>query len=247
MARLKATGALYRVWDDQVPGFHVQVTPAGTKAYRVQFQRKNGDKVALPIGGTGSWSADDAREKAKQLRRDFDEGLDIRAKRKEELNASDVAALVKKWEEDPTGLMALKASTQASYKSIVKVNILPELGNRLVKDIARKDVRAFHAGISRTHKTTANRAVAVLSNLLNYAQGIGWCDEEAANPCQEPPKNQERKRDRVLEPEELAALASAIDELARKEDLNVAAADLFRFLLLSGCAKARPWDSNWPM
>jgi integrase len=160
--------------------------------------------------------------------------VDVRARRKDELNASDLLALVEKWRLDPTGKLNLKQKTQASYESILKNNLLPELGNRLVKDINRKDVREFHAKVSKDHKTTANRAVAVLSNLLNFAQAIDWREEGAANPCHEPPKNPERAKDRVLDPAELEALESAVSSLEKAEDLNPAAADLFRFLVLSG-------------
>lgn len=234
VARLKATGKLYRVWDDKVPGFHVQVTPAGDKSYRVQFQRKSGDKVAVPIGKTSVWSEEAARKKAEELRMDHDKGLDVRAKRKEELNASDLQALVARWRLDPTGKLKLKERTRASYESVLKNNILPSLGNRLVKDINRKDVRDFHAKVSQEHKTTANRAVAVLSNLLNFAQAIDWRDEGAANPCHEPPKNPEKTKDRILERAELAALDTALSALEKAETLGSAAADLIRFLVLSG-------------
>ncbi len=235
VARLKRTGKLYRVWDSVVPGFHVQVTPAGAKSYRVQFQRKNGDKVAIPIGDAEVWNIETAREKAKEHRQAHDNGVDVRAKLKEDLGASNLLKLVERWQTDRKP--KLKKSSQASYESILKTTILPALGKRLVKDMTRKDVSELHSKASKKHKTNANRAVAVLSSLLKFAQDIGWRKEGSPNPCRGLTKNQEKPRSRVLSATEYATLEASITALVKKTKLDSGAGDLIRFLALSGLRK----------
>ncbi len=90
------------LWDSTAPGLGLRATPSGKPAYVFQGQYQ-GKSLRITIGGTDAWSIAQAREKARELQRQIDEGRDPRevkaavvavdkARRQEELaNAMTVA------------------------------------------------------------------------------------------------------------------------------------------------------------
>lgn len=249
-----------RLFDSMVPGFHVRVTPNGAKSFCATFQRQDGGKIHLTLGDATVWKADAAREKAATLRKLHDEGKDARAFLQEERSGSDLCALAKIWEDDYRP--RLKTTSQASYDSLLKVVILPQLGNRLVKDLTYQDVKDLHRKAKKGgHETNANRAVAVLSRLFSIAEKEGL-RPAGSNPCGQFEKPSEKPRSRVLGADEYAALEAALiamvaageeakakqpngDQDGKKPDsdkkverLDPQAADLIRFLALSGLRKS---------
>ena len=234
--------SVVRVFDSVVQGFHVRVTPAGTKSYAVTFQRKNGSKVHVTIGSTKVFGAEDAREQARQLREVHDEGRDARAHLQEKRNAKDMKALVKLWEDDYRP--KLKPSSQRSYDSILKCTILPAFGSRLVKDLDRPSIKALHRKEGKVHPIGANRMITVLSRLMNVAEDEGW-RPIGSNPCTRFPKSKEKPCPRVLTAAELARLESAMSGLEASGKLDQIAADLIRFLALSGLRAGEAGHLKW--
>lgn len=239
---LKAGETVRRIWDSIVSGFLVRVTPTGAKSYCIAFQRPNGQKVNVTIGECSSWDVDDARERARELRKMHEDGRDARAHVKAERKAQDLSALVELWRQDYKP--GLKATSQASYESVLKTVVIPSLGNRFVKDLAYEDVKTLHRKEGREHATNANRAIAVLSRLLSIAEKEGW-RPLGSNPCRQVEKTTEKPRSRVLTTEEYARLEAALVALVARQKLDVAVADLLRFLALSGLRKSEALGLRW--
>ena len=224
-----------RVWDSVVSGFHVRVTPAGFKSYCVTFQRQNSKaKVSVTIGGCDTWDLDAARSKARELRAMHDEGKDARAHVQAERHAQTVQDLADLWKRDYRN--ALKPSTRTVYDSWLKVIILPALGNRLVRDLNFEAIKNMHREEAKKHQISANRAITVLSRLLSIAEKEGW-RPMGSNPCRQLEKAGEQSRTRTFTANEYASLEKAISDLGQAEKLDPQAADLFRFLALSGLRK----------
>lgn len=253
--------AVVRVFDSMVPGFHLRVTPAGSKDFAIVFQRPGGKKVHATIGSANVWTVEDpkgedgkplldkdgkpkrgARSMAEELRKKHDEGQDARAYLQAERNAKDIAALVKVWEEDYKRL--LKPSTQSSHASIIKCNILPAFGSRLVKDLDRESIKAWYRKESKIHPTGANRTLEVLSKLMSIAEEEGWKPLQT-NPCYKFPKVTLRPCKRVLTADELRRLESSMVGLEASGKLDKIAADMVRFLALSGLRTGEAGNLKW--
>ncbi|MEO6042049.1 MAG: Arm DNA-binding domain-containing protein [Croceibacterium sp.] len=85
------------IWDDEVSGFGVKVTPAGRKVYVYQY------RLALPgqargtaprrytIGQLGEWTPDQARDRAKELRSLIEKGIDPLDDKRDRINATEEA------------------------------------------------------------------------------------------------------------------------------------------------------------
>ena len=231
-----------RVFDSVVPGFHVRITPKGTKSYAVSFQRKNGAKVHVTLGPAKVLTTEDAREQARKLREIHDEGKDARAHVRDQREAKDMKALVKLWEEDYRA--KLKPSSQRSYDSIIKCIILPAFGSRLVKDLDRPSIKALYRKEAKSHPIGANRLITVLSRLMNIAEEEGWKPLQT-NPCFRFPKAKEKPCPRVFTAAELARLEASMAGLEASGRLDQIAADLIRFLALSGLRAGEAGHLKW--
>lgn len=235
--------SVVRVFDSVVLGFHVRVTPAGAKSYALTCQRPDGSKVHLTIGSAGSWSAESAREKAQELRAIHDAGSDARAYLQGQRGAKDIAGLAKLWKSE--GYRdGLKPSSQRSYDSILRCIILPNLGNRLIKDLDFPTIRTLHRKESRENPIGANRMITVLSRLMNIAEDEGL-RPRGTNPCIRFPKSKERPCKRILTAPELARLESSMHSLEEAGKVDRIAGDLIRFLALSGLRAGEAGNLAW--
>lgn len=239
---LKSGSTILRVWDSIVSGFHVRISTGGKKAYCVAFQRQDGRKVNVTIGECNSWKVEDARERARELRKMHEDGIDARAYVLAERKAGDLNALVEIWRNSYKP--KLKPSSQASYESIIKTVILPGLGTRTVKDLTYSDVNALHGKESKKHATNANRAVAVLSRLLAIAEKEKW-RPRGSNPCGDVEKSSEKPRSRVLTTAEFARLDAGMSALVERDSLDPSVKDLVWFLALSGLRKSEALKLRW--
>ncbi|MGE5268981.1 MAG: Arm DNA-binding domain-containing protein, partial [Thiohalocapsa sp.] len=73
------------VWDTDIAGFGVKVTPKGGRIYLLQYSRQNRDRrVTIGRHGDGGFTADQARREAEILRGVIRNGGDPAAERRRE-------------------------------------------------------------------------------------------------------------------------------------------------------------------
>ena len=84
---LETTGTRYRVWDTEIKGLHVRVSPQGKKTYAL-FYRHEGQQKDFLLGIHGTITADQARDLAKRRVGEVATGKDIQsAKRQDKARA----------------------------------------------------------------------------------------------------------------------------------------------------------------
>jgi len=94
------------------------------------------------------------------------------------------------WEEDERVLM---------------VDVIPKWGDRSVRDITRRDVRALIEGIAkRGAPIMANRTLEIVRKMLNFAVQHDWIDANPASRIEKP--GVEVQRERVLTDDEIRRL-----------------------------------------
>ena len=84
---------------------------------------------------------------------------------------------------------------------MLRVNVLPVWGERSVRDLTRRDVRALIENIAERAPIMANRTLALVSKMLNFAVDHDWVDANPAARVQKPAP--EVSRDRVLDDDEI--------------------------------------------
>ncbi|WP_306597716.1 site-specific integrase [Geothrix sp. 21YS21S-2] len=142
--RLKPGPTVIRVWDIEVKGFGLRVTPNGAKSYVFQFTRDK-RKIQATIGSASCWTTDEAR---------------------------DLEELVGCWREDYKS--KLRPHSQARYESLLNRilpelgrRLVRDLTLADVESFYRKIMK-------EGYEVTANRCVTLLRRLLNIAERKGW-------------------------------------------------------------------------
>jgi integrase len=221
-------------YDETVKGFGVRVTKAGAKAFILNY-RAGGRERRITIGSFPDWSAGDARDRAKALKRDVDNGGDPMGDRHEQRAAPTVADLAKLYRE--THLPRKRAISGRGDENILKNHVIPHLGKIKVADVRRSDIATLHRDVSKTAPIAANRTLALASKMFAVAIAEEWRTD---NPCKGVERNPENRRERFLTPAEIARLGEAL--LSSKETTS---ANVLRLLLLTGARRGETLAARW--
>jgi integrase len=221
-------------------GFGVRTGATGQQSYILNYRSKakgsEGVERRVTIGDCADWSVGQARERAKQMRREIDAGKDPQGELAAAREAHSVADLVERYRREHLG--ALRPSTRREYERQIAAEILPVLGNAKVASIDSDDIDKLHRQITaRGAPYIANRVFALLSRL--FALSIRW-KMRPDNPCRGLARNKEHRRERFLNARELDALLRAIEA---SEDRQAGA--VFRLLLLTGCRRGEALSMRW--
>jgi hypothetical protein len=183
-------------YDSSVRGFGVRITAAGSRAFVLNYRRRtDGLERRATIGAFPDWSVTAARDEAKRLKRLVDGGGDPVGEHREQMHAPTVSDLADRFEQEH--LPRKRASTQADYRSMLKVHVRPTLGKCKVATVEFSDVDALHRAVTnRSGPYRANRVIAVLSKMFSLA--MKW-KLRADNPCRGIERNDEAKRKRYLQ------------------------------------------------
>ncbi|MGE3246106.1 MAG: tyrosine-type recombinase/integrase [Beijerinckiaceae bacterium] len=197
------------LWDPGVPGFGVVAFASGRKAYIVQY-RTDGRSRRLKLGDHGFLTPDEARSLAKQVLGRVAAGEDPGADRKASRAAPALRDVAERFLSEHVATKR-KAGTLKDYRTLLDRHVLPELGHRKLKDIRRTDIARLHGVASQTSPIAANRCIAVVSAIWNWAARR---DEVAFNdnPVRGIERNREQRRERYLTGEELGRLGEALRE-----------------------------------
>ncbi len=221
-------------YDDDVKGFGVRITSAGARAFILNY-RAAGRERRYTIGSFPDWSASAARDKAKELKREVDNGGDPMGERHEQRAAPTVADLARLYKD--THLPRKRQTSQVGDANILANHVLPRLGKLRVADVRRTDIAAMHREISKTAPIAANRTLALVSKMFGVAAAEEW---RADNPCKGVARNPENRRERFLSPAEIGPLADALTASKQRSS-----ADAIRLLMLTGARRGETLAAKW--
>ncbi len=150
---------------------------------------------------------------------------------------------------------ASKTKGHERTKRSLEAYVLPALGKKKVKDVTRADAERLAYKITQDGKpVAANRVLALLSALMNYAESAGM-RPEGTNPCRRLKRNPERSRERFLTTAELERLGAALAAADSGDDHaafhrtegkeHPSAIATIRLLLLTGCRKNEILTLRW--
>ena len=252
-----------RLWDDDPRGLGVRIKPSGAKTFFVQFRSPVTDKkVRHSIGQYGSLTLEEARTEAKKVlgavAKNRDPAREKRlARHQARTNAKTMAEFCNLYLRDAkAGLVTYrgrpkKSSTLSIDEGRVNRHIIPLLGDMLVGDVTSYDVERFmHSvrlgetavtvktgprGIARVRggEGTARRTVGLLGSIFSYAVKRRIRDD---NPVSGLEKGQDKKRSRILAPDEYRRLGQALVDLETM-GANRTALRAARVLALTGCRR----------
>lgn len=224
-------------WDSQLPGFGLRVLASGRRSYVVRYRTATGTDRLLTLGTADELHPDAARELARQARADVRHGHDPKALRVASRNAPRLEDLRDRFMSDHASQK--KPGTRTNYEVLWRRHILPALGNPAVADVTEADVLKLRARMA-ARPTNANRALEVVSKAFALAERWRWRPLNS-NPCAHVDAFPENPIQRILEPDEIAAVWREIDG----PDVLPSASALFRLLMLTGCRSGEWRKALW--
>ena len=202
------------VRDGGQPGLVLTILPSGRKQFTVRY-RLQGKQRRLLLGEYPAVTLADARKRARKAQSAIDDGHDVAGERQaaKAARTDTVFTLA----EDYLKKHALKFKRSgAEDKRILAVEVLPRWRDRSVQDLTRRDVRALVERVAERAPIMANRVLAVVRKMLNFAVDHDWIDANPAARVAKPAP--ERSRDRVLTDEELRHLWRVLSHLPTTAD-----------------------------
>src|SRR5215468_3852237 len=130
------------LFDGELPGFGLRVTPGGVKSFILQYRAGRGrgaPKRRVTVGRYGKWTVDQARREARRLLGEVAQGQDPALERAEAAKAYTVATLAERWLAEHVRAKR-KSGTTRAYRTILVLHLLPVLGTRRAVDVKRGDL-----------------------------------------------------------------------------------------------------------
>jgi integrase len=202
------------VRDGRQPGLVLTVLPSGRKQFTVRY-RFQGKQRRLLLGEYPSVKLAEARKRARKAQSAIDDGRDVAGERQAAKAAR--TDTVRTLADDYLKKHALKFKRSAAEdKRILDVEILPRWGDKSVRDLSRRDVRALVERVAERAPIMANRVLAVIRKMLNFAVDHEWLDANPAARVAKPAP--EHSRDRVLSEDEIRRLWRVLSNLPSTAD-----------------------------
>ncbi len=248
------------LWDTELKGFGLKVTPSGARIYLVQYRTggRGGRTRRVTLGRHGSpWTPDQARAEAKRVLGAAAAGADPAEEKTLARKDLTVAELCDLYLEEGTAIK--KATTVAMDRSRIESHVKPLLGRAPLRSVSRGDVERFlqdvAKGKTRSDRKTgprgrsvvkggkgaATRTVGMLGAIFEFATHRGLCE---ANPVRGVKRFPDGKSERFLSPAELARLGSVLSH-AEEEGFNATVTAAIRLLMLTGTRKGEVLSLTW--
>jgi integrase len=230
-------------WDakqDSPKGFLLRVTPAGSRAWCLNYRIKDtGRERRITLGDVGSWPVEEARKHAAEMRRLVDKGGDPLGELEEQRAAPTVTDLWQQFEAEE--LPRRSPRTAAEYKAMAEKRILPAIGKLKLASVHSQDIEKLHRKITAEGKARRADAVVTVASIL-----FGWAMKRkmiTVNPCKGAvERNSPPGRERYLFEDEIGRLS---DQLRRWQDRRPDSCDALSLLILTGARRGEVLGMRW--
>ncbi|MBC6445484.1 MAG: hypothetical protein GDA50_08765 [Alphaproteobacteria bacterium GM202ARS2] len=218
------------IWDRAVAGLGLRLR-SGTKPVWIVQRRSEGRTIKRTLGRLATMDLANARAAAISP-------VDLEKDKAPSASAPTLVDFVPTFLRDCAGRW--KASTFEHHRSNLALHVVPSLGQISIDALSRADVLGWLDAGART-TASGNRALSVLSLVMQHAELLGH-RPEGTNPCAGLAKRRATFEARYLTDDEMYRLVSALDGLADRWPVEIAA---LRFLMLTGARRGEALGLEW--
>jgi integrase len=226
------------VWDEDVTGFGLKVTPAGRKSFMIQYRSLDHVERKLKIGDCSTMKPDEARDIARDMLTEVRKGGDPAKARKAKRASRGEGTINELFDDYKAHKKAEGRRSSGEIERIFNHDILPELGKRKPEEVSTQEVSKFLDKIAVRSPSMAWAVRRQLSAFYSWA--IPHLPHGTANPvtyASKPPKL--KSRDRVLSNDELKSLWKAVE--AERDPWRTA----LKLLILTGQRREEVLSADW--
>ena len=198
-------------------GMYLEVTPTGSKLWRMKFMQANGRESRLAFGTYPEVTLSEAREKRLEARRLIAKDIDpaqAKRKAKEEMataNANTFEKIAREWHTNR--LSAWNPSTAKETINRLEKDIFPEIGKLPIASITHPQMIAALRKIeARGAGEIAHRLKSTCARVFSYANQHGIENKNPAADLKDVLKPVKSTHFAALAPDELPAFVAAIRE-----------------------------------
>ena len=221
--------------DATVKGLQLRCFPT-QKVFYLYYRTKAGKERKPKLDAYGKITLAQAREAARELLGQVAAGRDPVAEREAAQAEHTVADL---WEEFWKRHASKKKSSAEDTRLWTK-KLKDELGDLKMSEVTYSVVADLHDDLTEDTPISANRALALLSTMLNFAiKPLEWIEKNAADGVN---RNKEKKRRRYMTAEEAAKVAAGLEAAAEREPASAA---FLWLLILTGARKGELARAKW--
>ena len=221
-------------WDEKLPGFGVRITAAGATSFILDYYVAD-RRRRYTLGRHPEMTASVARARAEALRvriRDGHDPMEERVQSRVEPTVQDLSAEYLEQYAVPNK----RPSSLRNDRQMIEGIVVPRIGKLRLKAVGKRDLELLHQSLKAT-PYRANRVLALLSTMFNYALAHKWLVE---NPARGIEKFPEEKREFWLTVDQIQKLREALDSYS---DQN--AANALRLLLFTGSREGEVLKADW--
>ena len=184
------------LWDSQVKGLGLRITPRGTKSYILNY-RVAMRECRATLARTSELSLKAARERAAEELAAIRAGRPHPLERRHEANAADgLDRFFNKFALARIDIGRMAARTVKEYRKQALQYLVPALGKRKIRDVTRLDVETM---VEPPPKVQRNRVLALVSRLFTLFETWEWRPQNT-NPARGIERAREEARDRTFSP-----------------------------------------------
>lgn len=260
----KPADSEFFIWCGSTPGFGIRVYPSGKRVFVCQVRVGRATR-RVKIGIYGTYTVEQARQRAQEIIRAAAEGRDPQREKIDLRNALTVAELCDQYLQAAWAKLVITRFGRPKGTATLKIDegriarhIKPLLGNLRARDVTRADVqrmvdaisegrtRGVFKGMPRGKAVVTGGPVAATRTLGLFGGICAWAEKRNLVPGPNPAHGIETARgiakERTLSPGELVALGNALD--ATRATSPQAAAAL-RLIALTGLRREEACGLRW--
>ena len=265
------SGVRYTIWDSDLPGFGLRVTPSGARTWVLKYRAEGGGRTApqrwLTVGPYPIVSAPAARDFAAKKLAAVHLGQDPASDAAEKRRELRIADLIDLYEKE--GLVVqrgrrigtpMKPLTARYTTARLRHHVVPLLGARRISEITEGHIEAFARDVAKgktakDEKTgprvrvivrggegAARKVVRDLSAVFAFAMRRRLVTSNPVTSASV--RKTDNQRDRHLSLAEVQRLGVALEGL-EAEGVNPKAANIARLWALSGCRRNEIAGLRW--
>ncbi|MDU4251694.1 tyrosine-type recombinase/integrase [Pseudomonas sp.] len=222
--------------DTKIQGLQLRVSSTGIKTFSVYRRMKGGMPERVTLGRFPAMTVEQARKQAAVINAEIEAGASPAAARRAIREEPTFAKMFEQFltEKKKRDGSPISEKTKRDYSDVLRLYLEPIKSSKL-SHVTRADVKAIHGMASKKSTAQADRALAIVSSVFNFAADVELF--AGTNPASRIKKNPAPSRDRFAQAAELPYLFAAIAESSL--------ADFFLLSLLTGARRANVQAMAW--